>query len=84
MEEMPMGSVRDIRAYIQWVGLQALGYDKTLLGIKSARDLRQISKDQAKEARKALKQMASYQKGEARGLIEKLDRKVKAVRACYR
>jgi hypothetical protein len=84
MEEMPMGSVKELRAFIEYQGMQALGYDNSLLRVRMAKSLGQITKDQAKEIRRALKKMATYPKGQAKGLIEELDRKVEIVTACYR
>lgn len=76
-----MGSVKELRAFIQYQGIQTLGYDNSLLRVRMAKGLGQITKDQAKEMRRALKQMATYPKGEAKGLIEELDREVLAVSA---
>ncbi|GEM_PF-4386836 len=84
MEDMPMRNVKELRAFIEYLGVQALGYDNGLLRIKMAKGLGQITKDQAKERRRALKKMATYPKGEAKGLIEELDRKIETLAACYR
>lgn len=84
MEEMPMGSVKEARAYIQFLGMQSLGYENGLQRVRMAKGLGQITKDQAKDIRRALKKMATYPKGEAKGLIEELDQKITSVSANFR
>ena len=84
MEDMPMGGVKELRAFIEYQGLQTVGYENILQRNRMARILGQITKSQAKENQRALKKMATYPKGEAKGLIEELDRKVETVVACYR
>ncbi len=84
MEEMPMVNGKEFRAYIEYLGIQALGYENALWKINMARSLGQITKDQAKDRKKVLKKMATIPNGEAKGLIQELDRKIEAVTACYR
>jgi hypothetical protein len=83
MEEMPMGSVKSARAYFEYLGIQTLGYDNTLQRVRMAKSLGQITIGQAKEIRRALRKIMAFPKGEAKGLIEELNREVESVAACH-
>ena len=84
MEEIPMGSVRELKAYALNFWLHSVGYENLLHRMKLERGLGRITKSQEKELKRTFRQISNYKKGEARGLIEELDRKVKMVSANYR
>jgi hypothetical protein len=84
MEGLPMGGAKDYQEYMKYQYVQMVGYDNLLQAERMAYKLGHFTKDQAKERRRALKKVATYPKGEARGLIEELDQKVKTVVANYR
>jgi hypothetical protein len=84
MEGMPMGGVKELRGYLEYIAIQTIGYDNLLQADRMARKLGNLTKEQAKERRRAFRKIAAYSKGEAKGLIEELDQKAATIVAGYR